>query len=35
MGNAISELKTIPKFVTDTNDNDGVAKFLVEKGIII
>ena len=34
MGNAISELKTIAKFVTETNDNDGVAKFLVEKGII-
>ena len=34
MGNAISELKIIAKFVTDTNDNDGVAKFLVEKGII-
>ena len=34
MGNAISELKTIAKFLTETNDNDGVAKFLVEKGII-
>ena len=34
MGNAISELKTITKFVTETNDNDGVAKFLIEKEII-
>ena len=34
MGNAISELKTIAKFLTETNDNDGVAKFLVGKGII-
>ena len=33
MWNTISELKTIAKFVTETNDNDGVAKFLVEKGI--
>ena len=34
MGNAISELKIIAKFVTETNDNDGVDKFLVEKVII-
>ena len=34
MGNAVSELKRIAKFVTGTNDNDGVAEFLVEKGII-
>jgi len=34
MGNAISELKIIAKFVTETNDNDGVAQFLIKKGII-
>ncbi len=31
MGNAIPELKGIARFVTDSNDNDGVAKFLHEK----
>ena len=31
MGNAIPELKAIAKFVTETNDNDGVAKFLIDK----
>lgn len=35
MGNAINELKIIAKFVTDTNDNDGVFKFLVENGFVI
>ncbi len=35
MGNAISELKSIAMFITDTNDNDGVAKFLIEKGFIV
>ena len=34
IGNAISKLKTIATFVTETNYNDGVAQFLVEKGII-
>jgi len=34
MGNAIPELKATAKFVTDTNDKDGVAKFLVEHGIL-
>lgn len=28
MGNAISEVKAAAEFVTDTNDNDGVAKFI-------
>ena len=35
MGNAINELKIIAKFVTDTNDNDGIFKFLVENGFVI
>lgn len=30
MGNALDEVKAAAEFVTDTNDNDGVAKFLAE-----
>lgn len=30
MGNALDEVKSAAEFVTDTNDNDGVAKFLAE-----
>lgn len=30
MGNALDEVKVAARFVTDTNDNDGVAKFLAE-----
>jgi len=29
MGNAIDELKKVAKYVTDTNDNDGIAKFIL------
>ena len=28
MGNAIPEVKAAAEFIADTNDNDGVAKFL-------
>ena len=35
MGNAMSELETIAKFVTETNDNDGVAALLIEKGRLL
>ncbi|MGL5426565.1 MAG: HAD hydrolase family protein, partial [Cetobacterium sp.] len=31
MGNAETELKSISKEVTDTNDNHGVYKFLIQK----
>ena len=30
MGNALDEVKAAAEFVTDTNDNDGVAKFLAQ-----
>lgn len=30
MGNALEEVKAAARYVTDTNDNDGVAKFLAE-----
>lgn len=30
MGNALDEVKAAARFVTDTNDNDGVAKFIAE-----
>lgn len=30
MGNAIDELKTIANHVTDTNNEDGIAKFLIQ-----
>lgn len=29
MGNALEEVKAAAEFVTDTNDNDGVAKFII------
>ena len=31
MGNAEEELKSISKEVTDSNDNHGVYKFLIQK----
>lgn len=34
MGNAIDEAKLEAKYICDTNDNDGVAKFL-EKHILV
>ena len=33
MGNAVPEIKEIAKYVTDTNDNDGVAK-AIEKFVL-
>lgn len=30
MGNAIEEIKSIADFICDTNENDGVAKWLME-----
>lgn len=34
MGNAVESLKKVADFVTDTNDQDGISKFLVKKIII-
>ncbi|MCO6546101.1 MAG: HAD hydrolase family protein, partial [Gilliamella sp.] len=34
MGNAVDELKAKAEFVTDTNNNDGIAKALQKFGLI-
>ncbi len=34
MGNAVDALKEVADFIADSNDNDGLAKVLIEKGIV-
>ncbi len=34
MGNATLELKRVAKYITDTNDEDGIYKFLESKGLL-
>ncbi len=34
MGNAVQPLKDIADIIADTNDNDGLAKILIDKGIV-